>query len=52
MNWLPVTTWQYRWQSNETMDAIARGERVGMFTGKPSGKIKWSRKPLWGGNKE
>lgn len=49
MSWLPVTTWQYRWQSDETMSAIARGEAVNMWTGKPLGRPTWANKsrPEW-----
>jgi len=36
-------------RSKETERAIARGEKVGLFTGKPKGRPTWSDKsrPEW-----
>lgn len=35
-------------QDDETMDALARGEHVGMWTGKPSGRSTWGSRGLFG----
>lgn len=37
------------WRSKETERAIARGEAVGLFTGRPKGRPTWSDKsrPEW-----
>lgn len=37
-------------QDDETMSAIARGEKVGMWTGKPTGRASWGARAFWGGN--
>ena len=38
-----------RLKSKETERAIARGEKVGLFTGKPKGRPTWSSRsrPEW-----
>jgi hypothetical protein len=49
MQWLPITTWQYRFQDKETMDALSKGEAINMWTGKPKGRPSWGNKnrPEW-----
>lgn len=49
MSWLPVTTWQYRWQDKQTMDEIARGGAVGLFSGKPLGRPILGNRYRWKG---
>lgn len=34
-------------QDDETMTALARGERVGFWSGKPLGRSNWSARPLF-----
>lgn len=41
------TIWSAPFQDDETMDAISRGEKVSMWTGKPLGRAQWARKREW-----